>query len=242
MQRKALADMNLPKQHTSEDTRQYAYRVIKKYIISFTLLPGQKMNEQDFASALQTSRTPVHDSFSRLSREKLVDIIPQRGAFVSKLDLKRIEEALWTHSVLGINALHNIFIKNVRKTEMDILFQTLHKATDYLEQNLLSALSSTIYHYYSQLYQLAGDMNLIWDSLEMTDGDFQRLLTISVNDSDTAGRLLADITAITDALLARDCDTACQIYQKHLDRLSELAFSFSRSNPDYFTAETIICA
>ena len=242
MSQKVLADITLPKQRASEDARQYTYRVIKNYIISLTLLPGQKMNEQDFASALQTSRTPVHDSFSRLSRERLVDVIPQRGAFVSKLDRKRIEEAIWTHSVLGVNAFHNIFIKNIKKTEMDILFQTLQKTKDYLEQNLLAALSSTIYRYYSQLYELAGDMNLIWDALEMTDGDFQRLLTISVNDSETADSLLADISAITEALLQRDCDRACQIYKNHLAKLSALAFSFSQSKPDYFTSETIICA
>lgn len=235
MLRKPLTDISFPRQNTSEDTRQYSYRVIKNYIISFSLLPGQKMNEQDFASALLVSRTPVHDSFLRLSREKLVDIIPQRGAFVSKLDIRRIENALWSHSVLGTNALHSIFIKNIKKAELEILFQTLSPLSDYLEQNLFSAFSSAIYHFYSQLYALAGDMHLIWESLEMTDGDFQRLLTLSAASPETAAKLLSDISTIADALLCRDCDTACQIYKMHLDGLAGTACTFRQLNPDYFT-------
>ena len=74
----------------TEDARQYAYRVIKNCILELFLPPGQKMNEADLASSLNVSRTPVHDTFTRLSREKLVDVIPQRGAFVSRIDSERI--------------------------------------------------------------------------------------------------------------------------------------------------------
>ena len=59
----------------TEDARQYAYRVIKNCILELFLPPGQKMNEADLASSLNVSRTPVHDTFTRLSREKLVDVI-----------------------------------------------------------------------------------------------------------------------------------------------------------------------
>lgn len=235
MLRKALADISIPKQHSSEDSRQYSYRVIKNHIISFTLLPGQKLNEQTFASALHVSRTPVHDSFSRLSREKLVEIIPQRGAFVSRLDEVHISNALWTHSILGINALHSIFIKNVEKNNLEVLCESLCKAKDCLEHNVLTALSSAICHYYSQLYALAGDMNLIWDALERTDGDLQRLLTLSVSNPQAAQTLLSDLSAITVSLQQRDCDAACRSYERHLGRLSEAVCSFKQLYPDYFT-------
>ena len=76
----------LPVRRPSEDARQYAYRIIRKFILELLLLPGQKMNEADLASSLNMSRTPIHDSFFKLSRENLVDVIPKRGAFVSKID------------------------------------------------------------------------------------------------------------------------------------------------------------
>ena len=97
----------------TEDARQYAYRVIKNCILELFLPPGQKMNEADLASSLNVSRTPVHDTFTRLSREKLVDVIPQRGAFVSRIDSERIEHAIWLHTRLGTSMLYTIFIKNV---------------------------------------------------------------------------------------------------------------------------------
>ena len=71
-------NQTLPARRPSEDARQYAYRIIRKFILELHLLPGQKMNEADLASSLNMSRTPIHDSFFKLSRENLVDVIPKR--------------------------------------------------------------------------------------------------------------------------------------------------------------------
>ena len=86
-------NQTLPARRPSEDARQYAYRIIRKFILELHLLPGQKMNEADLASSLNMSRTPIHDSFFKLSRENLVDVIPKRGAFVSKIDQKRMDSS-----------------------------------------------------------------------------------------------------------------------------------------------------
>ena len=112
----------LPVRRPSEDARQYAYRIIRKFILELLLLPGQKMNEADLASSLNMSRTPIHDSFFKLSRENLVDVIPKRGAFVSKIDQKRIDDAVWVHQKLGSAMIHSIYIRRVPKSELELLY------------------------------------------------------------------------------------------------------------------------
>ena len=53
-----------------ESARAFVYRVLSTYIKEMFLHPGEKLAETDVAAELQVSRTPVHDTFSRLEREK----------------------------------------------------------------------------------------------------------------------------------------------------------------------------
>ena len=78
----------------SEDTRQYVYRILSTLILNMVLSPGQRMNEQDLASFMNVSRTPLHDTFPKLARNNLIEVIPMRGSFVSKVSRKRIEDSV----------------------------------------------------------------------------------------------------------------------------------------------------
>ena len=125
-------NQTLPARRPSEDARQYAYRIIRKFILELHLLPGQKMNEADLASSLNMSRTPIHDSFFKLSRENLVDVIPKRGAFVSKIDQKRIDDSVWIHQKLGSAMIHSIYIRKVPKSELELLYCPIQQMNSYM--------------------------------------------------------------------------------------------------------------
>ena len=206
----------------TEDARQYAYRVIKNCILELFLPPGQKMNEADLASSLNVSRTPVHDTFTRLSREKLVDVIPQRGAFVSRIDSERIEHAIWLHTRLGTSMLHTIFIKNVKKSDLEVLYYHLRQLDDYLYQGNLNQAPKLLTDYYHQLYILAGDM------------DLQRLLYLATSSSAMVEGFLCELTNLTDALADRNNDQACLIYSHHMSRMLLLVPPLKQHNPEYF--------
>ena len=74
---------------------QIAYERIKKKIVSLELPPGAVIDEIDLQAELQLGRTPIRESLRRLSLEKLVDIVPRRGMFVTEIgvtDLLRVCE------------------------------------------------------------------------------------------------------------------------------------------------------
>ena len=62
-----------------ESARAFVYRVLSTYIKEMFLHPGEKLAETDVAAELQVSRTPVHDTFSRLEREEVVCV--EAGAY-----------------------------------------------------------------------------------------------------------------------------------------------------------------
>ena len=50
------------------------------------------MNEGELAAALGISRTPVREAINRLEKEGLVEIFPQRGAFVIQFSEEDVYE------------------------------------------------------------------------------------------------------------------------------------------------------
>ena len=76
-----------------ENNNNYAYRAIKKGIISLELQPGQLLSVGELTEALRVSSTPIKSALWKLQQEHLVDIIPQVGSYVSKMNIELIEEA-----------------------------------------------------------------------------------------------------------------------------------------------------
>lgn len=219
----------------SEDARQYAYRVLKSGILSLDFLPGQKMNEIDIASSLDISRTPVHDTFFRLSRENLTDLIPQRGAFVSKIDAQRIEGALWLHLKLGTSMIHSMHLNRISEAQLHVFYHILRQQQACLSRGDHPQVAQLMTDFYHQFYLFGGQFQHLWSALQKTDLDLRRLLYLSVRDFHTAQQLIGELTELTDALKSRDNDAACQIYRSHLGAVLEHLNQLEHSHPEYFT-------
>ena len=76
-----------------ENNKDYAYRIIKDSIMSLELKPGQSISEVELAEALSLSRTPIREVLTKLREEHLVEVIPQVGTYISKINPQLIKEA-----------------------------------------------------------------------------------------------------------------------------------------------------
>jgi DNA-binding GntR family transcriptional regulator len=68
------------------------HRVLREAILSGTFAPGSQLREAHLAADLGISRGPVRDAFHRLEEEGLIERVAFRGAFVSQVSPKTIEE------------------------------------------------------------------------------------------------------------------------------------------------------
>ncbi len=69
-----------------------ANRTLKTAIRENTFLPGYQGSEQEIATDLNMSRTPVHEALTRLQAEGLVKILPRRGILISPVSPEDIRE------------------------------------------------------------------------------------------------------------------------------------------------------
>ncbi|KKI93221.1 hypothetical protein WQ54_05090 [Bacillus sp. SA1-12] len=116
-----------------------AYTKIREEIINLKFKPGQMLSESELATTLGVSRTPIREAFLRLLHEGLLDILPQRGARVAYISLKKVEETKFVRESLEISAFKAI----ARDWNPDDLrYKEIHeKAIQMIEEQQKAALN-----------------------------------------------------------------------------------------------------
>ena len=85
--------MNFNQRLQPVSTREAVYMELREQILKLQLPPGTPLSENETSLLFKVSRTPVRESFLRLAQEGLVQVLPQRGTFVSLIDTALVEEA-----------------------------------------------------------------------------------------------------------------------------------------------------
>jgi len=65
-----------------------AYYRIRALIVSLDLPPGAVVSEPELMERLGLGRTPIREALRTLAREKLVEVYPRRGIFVSPVNVR----------------------------------------------------------------------------------------------------------------------------------------------------------
>lgn len=102
---------------------EQTYKVLRGKILKRQLKPGEKIAVDEVAGALSVSRTPVITALQKLASEGLVEIVPQRGTFVTQLTTRDVAELSETRMMIELYAAESIlkagktaqFLEDVRE-------------------------------------------------------------------------------------------------------------------------------
>ena len=94
-----------------ESRGEIAYGRLKEAVQAGDLTPGQRIRENEMASWLEMSRTPVREALRRLEADGLLTFAPYRGMVISELDHQAVMELYSMREVLegtaaGLAARH----------------------------------------------------------------------------------------------------------------------------------------
>lgn len=87
------------------------YENLKKRIINHVLKPGDPLNEGILSKELKTSKTPIREALQQLEKEGLVENIPNKGSFVSKISFQDIREIFEIREFLECEAIKRAVTK-----------------------------------------------------------------------------------------------------------------------------------
>lgn len=92
-------------QQRQGSSKDYVYNIVKKNILSLKLEPGTMISEKEISDKLEVSRTPTREAFIKLAEEELIVIYPQKGTFISLIDIEQVEEARFVRENMEVAVL-----------------------------------------------------------------------------------------------------------------------------------------
>jgi DNA-binding GntR family transcriptional regulator len=96
---------------------EVVYRALRQAILNGSFSPGQMLRQDDVASRLGVSRSPLREALPRLEAEGILVLHPRRGYAVATLDPKEIAEVFDLRSLLEAELARRSI---VRRTATDI--------------------------------------------------------------------------------------------------------------------------
>ena len=93
--------------------RDFVYNEVLDRIQYCEWKPGTPLSEAKLSDLFQVSRTPVREALFLLSQNGFVDIQPQVGTFVSKIDIKRIREIQYLRYYMETPVLTELAVKRI---------------------------------------------------------------------------------------------------------------------------------
>jgi DNA-binding GntR family transcriptional regulator len=99
---KMISDRNSTDKHNGkqQSLTEQAYLRLRHEIITCKLRPGSEVGEQDLASRLEMSKTPVREALARLTLEGLVEAFPRRGYRVKPVTVKDVTDIFTVRKAL----------------------------------------------------------------------------------------------------------------------------------------------
>src|SRR5436190_22800711 len=78
---------------------------LRHEIITLHLRPRTRLSENELALRFGTSRAPVREALIRLADEGFIDILPQRGSFVSRISIGAMRRARFVREAIEISVV-----------------------------------------------------------------------------------------------------------------------------------------
>lgn len=118
--------------------RGRVFHKIREDILSGKYKDNEELKEMAIGEELGVSRTPVREAFRQLELEGLIQIIPNKGAYVTGITVKDVKDIYMIRSLLeGLCAkwaTQNITKEQLEELEENVYLSEFHTAKGHREQ------------------------------------------------------------------------------------------------------------
>lgn len=209
------------------------YGELKEAILSGALEPGSLIDKAGLCEKLRVSRFPVSAAVSRLAYDRLVDVEPQHGSFVTRISLNDVRERLFIRGALE-GEIAAEAARRMTRADKDALVVNLKQeaaAVGTEDRTKFYALDVAFHRILTERLGMARADDVL-ESLRV-HLERTRRLTMS-----TAGQLRASLnehSAIAAAIEAEDPEAAREAMKRHLAITGARLETLAKQQPDLFS-------
>ena len=220
------------KAHLITSNEIYLYMLEK--IIKLEYKPGILISENDLCEKYDTTRHTIRGALVLLKEKGFIDVYPQRGTYVSLINLDYIENVIYIREAVAQETIHEIMKKGISKESILKLKESLN------EQRKIKNLKKNA----DQFYELDDEFHALLleavgrkDVFNMLrDGHLhvRRWRNVEVETLDRIEELPKEHEQIVEAIEAHDESLARTLLNHHIDSVNQYSKVVLEKHPEYF--------
>ena len=194
--------------------RGRVFQKLREDILSGKYKEHEELKEVAIGEELGVSRTPVREAFRQLELEGLIQIVPNKGAYVTGITAKDVKDIYMIRSLLE-GLCVRLATEKITKEQMEEMEENIYLADFHASKGHMDQMAELDNRFHDILYE-ACDSKM----LEHTLRDYHQYVlrvrqkTLATN---TRGRASNDEhRQIMEAIKAGDADKAEQLANRHM--------------------------
>ncbi len=223
----------MPQEYMSSDE---IYEDLSNKIVKLVYLPGEKISENELSKTYGVTRHIVRNAISRLKERGLVAVFPQRGTFVSLIDMKRVETILFIRESVEQESIRLLQfepqeVRDRMKKDMEVCIERQKRAIeDQIDMDTFYELDND---FHGCLLDAIGRK----DAMDIIREDyihFRRWRNFDLSKSHRQTFIVQEHTDILEALMRNDTKRAHELLHAHLNTENREKYIRERVSPEYF--------
>lgn len=178
------------------------YRHLRDGIIDGTYDTGAALREVEIASRLGVSKTPVREAFVRLEKDRLVELIPYRGAIVAGYSAADLEEISEIRQLVE-GACASSAAANATDEEIAELERNIQQSQDALAKGKVAQVAK-LFDTFDQLIYRHSRNKWLTELVENLEGHQRRIGRLTVAIPGRLERSVEQHEQIVEAIKARN--------------------------------------
>jgi len=224
--------ISLAERRSGVPARTQVYATLRDAIIRAELPPGRKLSENELATWLGVSRTPIREALVRLRDERLVAIVPQLGTFVSYISPQAVSDASFIREALECAAIRQTAVL-AAEDDIASLEENLRAQERAGERGDFDTFYVLDEDFHRVLCDLSGHAT-VWAVSQRAKGHLNRIRRLSIPMPTYIGEMIAEHRDVVAAVAEHDPDLAEERLRHHLRMVLREIPQIRSENPDYF--------
>ena len=212
--------------------RREAYAVLADAIETGELEPGRRLSENELAERLGVSRTPIREALIRLRDDRLVEIVPQAGTYVTRISERSVENAQFVREALECAAIR-LAAEKAQDSDIAALDGMLVRQKEIRDSGDSDRFYVLDDQFHGALCVLSG-YGVAWSLAQRANGHLNRVRRLSLEQPHYLIEMVAEHELVVDALRRNDPDAAESALRHHLRMVLSGLPTLRDEHPDYF--------
>jgi DNA-binding GntR family transcriptional regulator len=216
-------------------TWEHVYELLREAIVAVELEPGQRLSENELALRIGVSRTPIREAIVRLRDDRLVEIVPQLGTFVTRISPAAVADAQFVRESLECAAV-KLAAKRADAAAIEALHATLRRQAETQDAHDLDRFYALDDEFHHAICDLSG-RGIAWTLSQRASGHLNRIRRLSLMRHDYIGEMIAEHHTVLEAIAAHKPSQGERALRAHLQMVVSSLPEIRAAHPEFFAAD-----